>query len=226
MSFAERVAQWNRKYDNLPEHWRFQFVVWALLAVGTINMLLTVTAQFPFALLVVLSIIVIAAVRVPYLLNWVAPSREAAADAKFQIGGPNWLLDLNRRYDAMPEKSRFWVYPTVLLIGAAINMALTIAYGFPFGLLFLLVLLCLVAIRAPYAAGSLRANDPGAVGPPEVTHAPMQAIASEPPAPEIRTPDPVRPAPAPEARTPDPVRPAADSQDPSANKWEDPSAHQ
>ncbi|WP_428490418.1 hypothetical protein [Rhodopila sp.] len=187
MSFAERVVRWNRGYDNIPEQWRFQLVVWALLVIGAINMLLTVAAHFPFALLLVLAIIVIAALRVPYVLNWVASSPQAAADAKFQIEGANWLVDLNRRYDAMPDMRRFWVYPVVLLIGGAVNMVLTIAYGFPFGLLFLLVLLCLVAIRAPYAAGWYRSEQPQVAGPhgAGVEHTPMPAIASEPEAPSV-----------------------------------------
>ncbi|WP_428535811.1 hypothetical protein [Rhodopila sp.] len=204
MSFAERVVQWNRGYDNLPEQWRFQFVVWGLLAVGAINMLLTLMAHFPFALLVVLALIAITAIRLPYVLNWVTPAGATATDAKFQIGGANWLLDLNRRYDAMSEVRRFWVYPAVLLIGGAINMILTIAYGFPFGLLFLLVLLCLVAFRAPYAAGWLRTGDAHAVesygtqAAPEVAHEPMQAIGSESLAPDARIPDPVHPVQHPE----------------------------
>ena len=192
MSFAERVVHWNRRYDNVPEQWRFQFVVWALLVVGAVNMLLTVATHFPFALLLVLAIIVLAAIRVPYMQNWVASSPEVAADAKFQIEGANWLVDLNRRYDAMPETRRFWVYPVVLLIGGAVNMILTIAYGFPFGLLFLLVLLCLVAIRAPYAAGWYRSEQPRVAGPhgagplgAEVEHSPMPAIASEPEPPSV-----------------------------------------
>lgn len=199
MSFTERVAQWNRSYDNIPEYWRFQFVVWTLIAVGAVNMLLTVMAHFPFGLLVVLAIIVIAAIRVPYARNWVARSDANATDAKFQIEGAGWLQDVNRRYDAMPDGWRFWVYPAVLLIGAAINMMLTIAYGFPFGLLFLLVLLCLVAIRAPYAAaGWFRTGEPSVVQPygTEVTHEPMAAIASEPTPPvAARAPDLADPVP-------------------------------
>ena len=216
MSFAERVVRWNRRYDNIPEHWRFQVVVWALLAVGAVNMLLTVMAHFPFALLVVLGIIVIAAIRVPYVLNWVAPAEQPATDAKFQIAGANWLVDLNRRYDAMPEAWRFWVYPVVLLVGGAINMILTIAYGFPFGLLFLLVLLCLVAIRAPYAAGWFRSEAPQAVGPygTEVAHSPMPALTSEPAPPDTTRPtdlaDPVHRSP----DQADPVTRAAEQADP------------
>ena len=64
-----------------------------------------------------------------------------------------WVLNLNRWYDALPESRRLWVFPAVLLIGGATNMKLTIAFGFPFGLLFLLTLLLLVAVRAPYTAG-------------------------------------------------------------------------
>jgi hypothetical protein len=160
MMFTKRVARWNRFYDNAPADWRFQFVVWVLLGVGAINMILTVVAGFPFALLLVLGIVVIAVIRLPYSLGWVKPSEEAVADTSIRIESPGWLIDLNRRYDALPEWRRFLVYPAVLLIGGAINMILTIAYGFPFGLLFLLTLLALILLRAPYTAGWLQVATP------------------------------------------------------------------
>jgi hypothetical protein len=194
MSFAERVMGWNRRYDALPEDWRFQVVLWSLLALGAINMLLTVTTRFPFALLVILGIIAMAVIRVPYALGWIAAHEEVAPNHRFQIpaGG---LIELNRRYEAIPEQRRFWVYPTVLLIGGAVNMMLTIAYGFPFGLLFLLTLLALIAVRAPYAAGWLTAPATPVIEPVEryeVGHQPMAAIVSdipsEPPGAAVEVP--------------------------------------
>jgi hypothetical protein len=155
MSVAERVAMWNRWYDTVPGEWRFQYVIWSLLVLGTLNMALTVAIRFPFALLVLLGIIVITAIRVPYVLGWVTSPKGADADWNFQVEGAGWLVDLNHRYEALPESRRLWVYPAVLLIAGAINMMLTIRYGFPFGLLFLVALLALVILRAPYtAAGS------------------------------------------------------------------------
>jgi hypothetical protein len=160
MSVAERVAMWNRWYDTVPEEWRFQFVIWSLLALGTLNMALTVAIGFPFALLVLLGIIVITSIRVPYVLGWVASPTGEDAESSFQIAGAGWLIDLNRRYEALAESRRIWVYPAVLLIAGAINMMLTIRYGFPFGLLFLAALLALVILRAPYSAGWLRSAEP------------------------------------------------------------------
>jgi hypothetical protein len=160
MSVAERVTTWNRWYDSVPAEWRFQFVLWSLLALGTVNMMLTVATGFPFALLVLLGVIVITAVRVPYILGLAAEPTRVGSDSKFQIDGPVWLIDLNHRYEALPESRRLWVYPAVLLIAGAINMMLTIRHGFPFGLLFLFALLALVVFRAPYTAGWLRSPLP------------------------------------------------------------------
>jgi hypothetical protein len=157
MSAAERMTAWNRWYDTVPTEWRFQFILWSLLALGTINMFLTVATGFPFALLVLLGILFIAVVRVPYVFGWMGPSAGEAAPT-FQIQNANWLIDINHRYDALPESRRLWVYPAVLLIAGAVNMMLTIRFGFPFGLLFLLALLALVVIRAPFTAGWLRAT--------------------------------------------------------------------
>jgi len=156
MTLAERLVLWNLWYDNVSEEWRFQFVVWSLLILGAINMVLTISVGFPFALLVVLGIIVIAAIRLPYFLGWVNHHQTEQTDPRFEIAGAGWLIDLNHRYEAMPESRRFWVYPAILLIAGAINMMLTIGYGFPFGLLFLLALLALVFVRAPFTAGWLR----------------------------------------------------------------------
>lgn len=184
---AEQLVQWNQWYDRAPPDWRFQVVLWPLLALGAINLLLTVWVGFPFALLVVLGIAFVAAVRVPYVLGWVVPGGgtvvEGSAPAMFQIEGANWIVDLNRRYDALPEIQRFLVFPAILLIAGAINMMLTISRGFPFGLLFLLALLILVGIRAPYAAGWFRTSPTSGIGPIEpqpskVEHAPMTSLAS------------------------------------------------
>src|SRR5271154_1699015 len=93
---------WNRWYDTVPGEWRFQYVIWSLLALGTLNMALTVAIRFPFALLVLLGIIVITAIRVPYVLGWVTSPKGVNADWNFQIEGVGWLTDLNHRYEALP----------------------------------------------------------------------------------------------------------------------------
>jgi hypothetical protein len=163
MTFGERFHRWNIWYDELPREWRFQFVLWPLIALGAINVLLTVSSRFPFGLLLILGIIFIAAVRVPYMLDRPVLANGARIASKhrskFQISGFDWLIELNQRYEAMPELRRFWVFPIVLLIAGAINMLLTIGNRFPFGLLFLLALLAMVAGRAPYVAGWLKKTE-------------------------------------------------------------------
>ena len=190
MTLAQRLFAWNQGYDRIASEWRFQFVLWPILVLGAFNLMLTFWVGFPFALLLLLGILFVAAVRVPYALGWVSqPEHTTGGDpaaAAFQIEGLHWVVDVNRRYDTMPETKRFWVVPTVLVIAGAVNMLLTIGDGFPFGLVFLLALLALVAIRAPYTAGWFKA-DP-ANGPimgvaqqtAELEHSPIQAIESHP----------------------------------------------
>jgi hypothetical protein len=129
-------------------------------------MALTVAIRFPFALLVLLGIIVITAVRVPHVLGWVVSPTDGDKNSNIQIEGAGWLIDLNHRYEALPELRRIWVYPAALLIAGAINMMLTIKYGFPFGLLFLIALLALVILRAPYTASWVRRSAPSVSGSP------------------------------------------------------------
>lgn len=162
MTFAERLSDWNRWYDGLPQEWRFQLILWPLIALGVVNMLLSLSsAAFPFGLLVLLGVLFVAAVRVPYILGWITPAHafpSGAGGARLQIAGAgaDWIAGLNQRYEAVPEKRRFWIFPAILVIAGAINMQMTISYGWPFGLLFLLVLLAMVVVRAPYVHGLLR----------------------------------------------------------------------
>jgi hypothetical protein len=178
MSFAERLARWNQWYDRTPETWRFQIVLWPLLVLGAINMALTISAGVPFALFVVLGILVIACIRVPYVLGWVTVAAEGAdpTPATIRIVAYPWVYGINQWYDGLPEFRRPMVTLGVLLIAGAINMALTIHHGFSFGILFLLTMLALVLIRGPYAAGWLVAP-PGHAG-LAVAH-PSGRIASE-----------------------------------------------
>lgn len=157
MTNADRLQRWNLWYERTPELWRFQLIVWALLAVGAVNMLLTIIVGFPFALLVGIAVLAIAAVRVPYVLGWVrADGSDAAAGARLEIEAPSWVVRANRWYDGLTEMQRPLVLLALLAIPGAINMLLTFAGGFPFGLLFLIAVLALMAIRAPYTAGWLK----------------------------------------------------------------------
>jgi hypothetical protein len=171
------VVHLNRWYDGLPETWRFQVVLLPLLVLGAINMALTVSLHFPFGLLVMLAVLALAIIRAPYLLGWIESTPvEAAAEPaglKHSIAAWPWVYDVNLWYDGLPETRQPWVFVVVLVVAGGLNMLLTIHGGFPFGLLFLLALLAIIAIRAPYEAGWLT--------PPA---APMAPIVVAPPAPE------------------------------------------
>ena len=172
MTNADRLQRWNQMYDQTPERWRFQLAVWALVAIGVVNMLLTVAVGFPFALLVGLAIAAMAAVRVPYALGWLRTDggeNPAAGGARLEIKAPSWVLGANRWYDGLDDTQRPLVLLAALVIPGAINMLLTFAGGFPFGLLFLLAVLALIAIRAPYAAGWFKgAPTPGPGATPRI----------------------------------------------------------
>ncbi len=157
MTFAERLQRWNRWYDALPEDWRFQAVLWPLILLGAINMGLTVAVGFPFGLLVVLALIALVVIRVPFVLGWVSPTPAEAnggpVEPKISISAVPWVYDLNLWYDGLPETRRPWVILVVLAVAGGLNMLLTIHSGFSFGILFLLALLAILLIRAPYVAG-------------------------------------------------------------------------
>lgn len=155
MTNADRLQRWNAWYERTPELWRFQIVVWALIVVGAVNMLLTIAVGFPFALLVGIAVAAIAAIRVPYALGWVKADGDGGG-ASMEIDAPSWVYNVNRWYDGLEDTQRLLVLLAALAIPGALNMLLTFTGGFPFGLLFLLAVLAVVAIRAPYAAGWLK----------------------------------------------------------------------
>jgi hypothetical protein len=95
---------------------------------------------------------------------------------RVRITAAGWVHRANLWYEGLAEFNRGWVILAVLGVAGFINMVLTISAGFPFGLLFLLALLALIAIRGPYVAGWLT---PPAAAP--MTDAPA-AIAAEAPA--------------------------------------------
>jgi len=204
MTVAERLYRWNRWYDGLPQEWRFQFILWPLIALGACNMLLSLSIRFPFGLLVLIGVLCVALVRVPYALGWITPAEALPTGEpgtrKLEIGGAgaDWLVGLNRRYEAMPDERRFWVFPAILVIAGAINMQLTINKGYPFGLIFLIVLLAVIVMRAPYAHGLLRSPSSGGTPAPALEYsaritdarspAPANAHSSQPAAATMPAP--------------------------------------
>lgn len=155
MTYAERVQHWNRLYDQAPEELRFNVVVGAVVLIGAINMWLTVETGFPFALLVILAIAALTAIRLPHAMGWVHAHPEQPGRAQMRIEGADSLYRWNLWYDGLSEPQRAAVLLVILLGAGIVNMLLTIGNGFPFGLLFLLAILALVAVRGPYAAGWL-----------------------------------------------------------------------
>jgi type III secretory pathway component EscV len=167
--YAER---WNRAYDEAPPHLRFQIIVWGLVAIGAINMLLTVWFGFPFALLLVLAIAWLAWIRVwPQIAAHrpVSESRDAygtgsASDGTSMTFTPsqvplaNSFPGFNTWMDRLTELERVGVHLTVLGLAGLINMLLTIQGGFPFGLLFLFAFVALAVMRLPWVFARNRAQ--------------------------------------------------------------------
>jgi hypothetical protein len=168
MTYADRLYQWNRWYDGLPQEWRFQIVFWFMIAVGAINMTLTIADGFPFGLLVLLAVIWVASIRLPLALGWLKHAEgKAAGDgvARIEIQPAAWIYRLNLWYETVPEFDRPYYMLGALIVIGGINMALTIAHAFTFGLLFLIGLLAILVIRAPFVAGWYL--------PPATIHAPL-----------------------------------------------------
>jgi hypothetical protein len=149
-------------------------------------------------------------VRVPFVLGWVeaSPGEPAMETGKprISISAVPWVYDLNLWYDGLPETRRPWVILGVLAVAGGLNMLLTIHSGFSFGILFLLALLAIILIRAPYVAGWLipptapqqrfaAAAVPGQIAQDSATHAEPMTISIADPTPVMHEvpPEPDKP---------------------------------
>lgn len=161
MTYADRLNRWNRWFDQTPEDWHLHIVLWPLVLAGFINMQLTIASGFPFGALVLLALLAMASIRLPYLRGWIVPGADPARDegARLVFGRADWIYDLNQWYEGLPDDRRFTVIPAVLIVAGGINMWLTLAHGWTFGGLFLLALLALIVVRAPYVWGVIAAPE-------------------------------------------------------------------
>lgn len=150
MTIADRLIQWNQWFDSAPEARRSHIVLWPLVLIGFLNMQMTIAGGFPFGLLVLLALAAMAAVRAPYKLGWV---RRGEQGARLEVGRIDWLHDLNARYDALGEPARLAIPPAIMVVAGLLNIWLLAARGWAFGSLFLVALVALVLIRAPYSWG-------------------------------------------------------------------------
>jgi hypothetical protein len=168
MTYADRLNRWNRWFDGTPDDWHAHIVLWPLVLAGFINMQLSIASGFPFGVLVLLALLWIASIRLPYTRGWIVPGPDPARDegARLVFGRADWIYDINERYEAMPDDRRFFVIPAILIVAGTLNLWLTFEHGWVFGGLFLLVLLVVLAVRAPYVWG--------VIAPPEkVTESPL-----------------------------------------------------
>lgn len=157
MTEMDRLYRWNQWFDRQPEASRSQLVFWSLIAIAAVNTALSIWTGFPLLLLVVLAIAGLALVRMPYKLGWLqAPPPGSAEPARMQIEASPFVHAANQWYDAQPEGKRAATVLGILVAAGALNMLLTFSSDFPFGLLFLLAFLALIAIRVPYTNGWLK----------------------------------------------------------------------
>ena len=150
------LNRWNRWYDGFPELWKFPLVIGVLVMIGGINMALTIAAGFPFGLLVLIALLALAALRLPYIWGSTpAPGvyLQQARDQAAAGAHSDWAHHWNLWYDDLPELWRFQFVLGALVLLGAINMALTIAFAFPFGLLVLVGVAALIVVRVPYTFG-------------------------------------------------------------------------
>jgi hypothetical protein len=167
MEHPGRIARWNRLYDEAPADLRFQVLIWALVAIGALNMMLTIWMGFPFGLLLVIAIAAIAWIRVAPRLDLAGPMRapelirqpDPGEDERTILGGwANSFPAFNTWMDGLTEMQRLGVHLGILGAAGVLNMLFSIHGDFPFGLLFLLALVALAVIRGPWVRARTRAQ--------------------------------------------------------------------
>jgi hypothetical protein len=148
---ADWLYELNQRYEALPGVPRFFIIPGILIAGGTANLVLTFTRGWAFGGVFLAVLLAVILLRAPFAWG-VLPAPEKLTEGPLARA---WLHDVNRWYDEMPEERRFWTATVALGVVCIINLLLVSRLGAPLALLFLLELLALIGLRAPYVSGAV-----------------------------------------------------------------------
>ena len=146
MNGMDQLYRWNAWFDAQTPRYRFDLAIWLVVALGLLNLLLTMAFGMAFGLLLLLGLVLANLARLPYALGEL-PTPAAARDP----AGTVWLHAWHRRITQAPDT--VVSLPILgLALAATFGMgslaALSAKAGPAFGILFILTVVnALVVIR-------------------------------------------------------------------------------
>jgi hypothetical protein len=153
------VYQKNRWFDDLPYQEQFLTAFWSSIFGLAFILLIVLYTGAPFGILVGAAVAVTMIPRVIYRFGYMEPSPwlppAPPGPSKVEIIAPDWAFSLNHWFENKPSHERIVYVAGATIALFAFNMLLHGVLGFPFGLLFLVVVLILAMVRVGYHYGWL-----------------------------------------------------------------------
>jgi hypothetical protein len=157
MTLSDRVYLYNRWFDRLPEHTQFLAAFWTALGITGVLLTIYFFLGWPFDFMAGLVTLVIMGPRVAFKFGLIdhAPNLPPPepGEARIAVKVPDWVFELNHRWDALPEMYRGAAVMAGIIGGLAVNLLLNWIIGLPVGLLLMLALLVLGWARVVYVYG-------------------------------------------------------------------------
>ena len=156
MKGMDELYRWNAWFDEQAPKVRFDLAIWAVVALGLLNLLLTLVFGMAFGLLLLLGLILANLVRLPYALGELPPPA-AAGDPAGTARLKAWHRRIAEAPDAVVSLPILGVALAAIL-GMGSLAALSAKAGPAFGILFILTAVNALAVirghvpaRAPVA---------------------------------------------------------------------------
>lgn len=144
MNGMDQLYRWNAWFDAQTPKVRFDLAVWAVVALGLLNLLLTLAFGMAFGLLLLLGLILANLVRLPYALGEL-PAPAAAGDPAGTARLQAWHGRIAETRDAVVSLPILGIALAAVL-GMGSLAALSAKAGPAFGILFLLTAVNALAV--------------------------------------------------------------------------------
>jgi len=160
MTVSDRIYLYNQWFDRLPQQQQFLAAFWSALGGLGVILMLVWFARIPFALLVIVTLLVVMGPRVMFKFDLIGahpdlPPRDTGGETRIALTAPSWVYRLNHWFDAQPDHMRI-IAVAVATVGVfVLNLLLYALIGFPVGLLVMLAVLVLGWARVVHVYGWL-----------------------------------------------------------------------
>ena len=144
MNGMDELYRWNAWFDAQTPNYRFDLAIWAVVALGLLNLLLTLAFGMAFGLLLLLGLILANVARLPYALGDLPPPA-AAGDPTGAASLQTWHRRIVEAPNAVVSLPIFGI-ALAAIFGMGSLAALSAKAGPAFGILFILTAVNALAV--------------------------------------------------------------------------------